>query len=82
MEHKNLIATIYLKDGNAVKGRGDFTVVGDWKELSKLYNESGVDKLYVFDLSQNDKEHDIHVGIFLNLSRDIVIRVFGAGYIK
>ena len=55
MEHKNLIATIYLKDGNAVKGRGDFTVVGDWKELSKLYNESGVDKLYVFDLSQNDK---------------------------
>ncbi len=82
MEHKNLIATIYLKDGNAVKGRADFTVVGDWKELSKLYNESGVDKLYVFDLSQNDREHDIHLGIIRHLSRHIEIPVYGAGNIK
>lgn len=82
MEHKNLIATIYLKDGNAVKGREDFTVVGDWKELAKLYNESGVDKLYVFDLSQNDKEHDIHLAIIRQLSRHIEIPVYGAGNIK
>lgn len=82
MEHKNLIATIYLKDGNAVKGREDFTIAGDWKELAKSYNECGVDKLYVFDLSQNDKEHDIHLEIIKQLSRMIEIPVYGAGNIN
>lgn len=82
MEHKNLIATIYLKDGNAVKGREDFDIVGDWKELAKIYNESGVDKLYVFDLSQTDKEHDVHMEIIKQLSRVIEIPVYGAGNIR
>lgn len=82
MEHKNLIATIYLKDGKAVKGREDFTIVGDWKELAKSYNESGVDKLYVFDLSQSDREHDTHLEIIKRLSRMIEIPVYGAGNIK
>lgn len=82
MEHKNLIATIYLKDGNAVKGREDFTIAGDWKELAKSYNECGVDKLYVFDLSQDDKEHDIHLEIIKQLSRIIEIPVYGAGNIN
>ncbi len=82
MGHKNLIATIYLKNGSAVKGREDFTVAGDWRELAKIYNESGVDKLYVFDLSQDDKEHDLHLGIIRQLSRHIEIPVYGAGDIK
>lgn len=82
MEHKNLIATIYLKDGNAVRGREDFTIAGDWKELARAYNESGVDKLYVFDLSQTDKEHDIHLAIIKQLSRMIEIPVYGAGNIN
>ncbi len=81
MEHKNLIATIYLKDGEAVKSREDFTIVGDWKALAKFYNESGVDKLYIFDLSQNDKEHDIHLEIIKHLSRIIEIPVYGGGNI-
>lgn len=82
MEHKNLIATIYLKDGEAVKSREDFTIVGDWKALAKFYNESGVDKLYIFDLSRNDKEHDIHLEIIKHLSRIIEIPVYGGGNIK
>ncbi len=82
MEHKNLIATIYLKDGNAVKGREDFTVAGDWKELAKSYNDCGVDKLYVFDLSQNDKEHDVHLEMIKQLSRQMEIPVYGAGNIR
>lgn len=82
MGHKNLIATIYLKNGSAVKGREDFTVAGDWRELAKIYNESGVDKLYVFDLSQDDKEHDLHLGMIRQLSRHIEIPVYGAGNIK
>lgn len=82
MEHKNLIATIYLKDGGAVKGREDDTSAGDWKELAKSYNESGVDKLYVFDLSQSDKEHDLHLEIIRKISRMVEIPVYGAGNIR
>ncbi len=82
MEHKNLIATIYLKDGGAVKGREDDISAGDWKELAKSYNESGVDKLYVFDLSQSDKEHDLHLEIIRKISRMVEIPVYGAGNIR
>lgn len=82
MEHKNLIATIYLKDGDAVKSREDFTIVGDWKALAKLYNQSGVDKLYIFDLAQNDKEHDMHLEIIKHLSRIMEVPVYGAGKTK
>ena len=42
MEHKNLIATIYLKDGGAVKGREDDISAGDWKELAKSDRKSVV----------------------------------------
>ena len=59
MEYKNLIATIYLKNGMAVKGPENMECAGDWKELAKVYNDSGVDKLYVFDLADTEKEHDI-----------------------
>ena len=50
MEFKNIVATLYLKDGQAVKSADDFTVVGDVYELCRLYNDSGIDKIIIFDL--------------------------------
>ena len=44
MEHKNIVATIYLKDGVAVKDRNNFEPYDNVIELAKLYNDSGVDK--------------------------------------
>ena len=35
MEYKNIVATIYLKDGRAVKSRKDFTPCGDILEEVK-----------------------------------------------
>ena len=81
MEHKNLIATIFLKDGKAVKGKHDPESAGDLKELAKVYNDSGVDKLYIFDLSDSDKEHETNLHTIKELSRIMEIPIYGAGSI-
>ena len=82
MEHKNLIATIYLKNGMAVKGKNNPEIAGDLRELAKLYNDSGVDKLYIFDLSANDAEHEVNLHTMKELSRIVEIPIYGAGCIS
>ena len=82
MEYKNLIAVMYLKNGMAVTSRENMEIAGDWKELAKFYNESGVDKLYVFDLSDTDMEHEINLHTVKELCRVIEIPIYGAGNIK
>ena len=58
MKHKNIVATIYLKNGEAVKSPSDLSSAGDLKELTKLYNDSGIDKILIYDLSTGDEEHE------------------------
>lgn len=82
MEHKNLIATIYLKCGMAVKGKNNPEIAGDLRELAKLYNDSGVDKLYIFDLSANETEHEVNLHTMKELSRIVEIPIYGAGCIS
>ena len=81
MEYKNLIATMYLKNGMAVISRDNLEIAGDWKELAKFYNESGVDKLYVFDLSDSEMEHEINLHTIKQLCRIIEIPIYGGGAI-
>lgn len=81
MERKNLIATIFLKDGKAVKGKHGPESAGDLKELAKIYNDSGVDKLYIFDLSDTEKEHETNLHTIKELSRIMEIPIYGAGSI-
>lgn len=47
MEHKNIVATIYLKDGKAIKARDNYEEYPDVIELAKLYNDSGIDKIMI-----------------------------------
>lgn len=58
MEQKILAATLYLKDGVPVKGPDDLTPAGDLNFLAKVYNDGGIDKIFVFDLSNDDQEHE------------------------
>ena len=51
MEQKILAATLYLKNGVPVKGSDDLTPAGDLNFLAKSYNDGGIDKIFVFDLS-------------------------------
>ena len=58
MEKKILAATLYLKDGVPVKSAEDLSPAGDLKLLAKIYNDGGIDKIFVFDLSDGDAEHE------------------------
>ena len=82
MEQKNIVATIYLKNGKAVKSPEDFTIVDDVIHLAKLYNDSGIDKIIIFDLSEDDEEHEKNIGTIRNINRNVEIKVCAGGNIN
>lgn len=82
MEHKNIVATIYLKNGQAVKGMNDFTPVQDVYELARLYNDSGIDKIVIFDLSDDDEEHEKNIHTIKNIFRNVEIKICAGGNIN
>ena len=61
MDKKTIVSTLYLKEGKAVKGPDDFSSAGDLFTMAKMYNDSGVDKIIVYDLSDSDREHEKNV---------------------
>ena len=82
MEHKNIVAVIYLKDGKAVVSPNDHTPRGDVLELAKLYNDSGIDKIICVDLSTDDEEHDKNILFIREINRNIEIKTAAAGNIR
>lgn len=82
MEHKNIVATIYLKNGKAVKSMDDFTPMDDVIELARLYNDNGIDKIVIFDLSDNDEEHEKNINTIKNINRNVEIKVCAGGNIN
>ncbi len=82
MEHKNIVATIYLKNGQAVRGMDDFTLVHDVIELARFYNDSGIDKILIFDLSDDDEEHEKNIHVIKNINRNVEIKVCAGGNIN
>lgn len=82
MEFKNIVATIYLKDGRAVNGPADFTPAGDVFEKAEIYNDCGIDKIFLFDLSDDDEEHEKNLQTIKELNRNLEIKVCAGGNIK
>lgn len=83
MKQKNIVATLYLKDGHAVRSMTDFTPVdANVYRLCRLYNDSGVDKIIIFDLSTSDDEHEKNVNTIRNINRNIDIKVCAGGNIN
>ena len=82
MERKILATTMYLKDGIPVKSLTDFTPVSDLKTLAKSYNDGGIDKIFVFDLSNEDEEHEKNLHVIKELNRLIEIPTCGGGNVK
>ena len=54
MEHKSIIATIYIRNGRAVRSKDDNAESQDLVGLAKSYNDSGVDKIFLVDLSNDE----------------------------
>ena len=74
MEFKNIVATIYLKDGKAVKSPTDFAPDGDIFERAKSYNDCGIDKIFIFDLSDDDEEHEKNLQTIKNMNHNQIGR--------
>lgn len=79
---KNLIATIYLKNGKLVNGFNDYTEQDDLMERIRLYNDNGIDKIYLFDLSDNDAEHELNLHTMKEINRVSEIPVYAGGNIN
>lgn len=82
MEYKNIVATIYLKDGKAVKSPTDLTPDGDIFERARIYNDCGIDKIFMFDLSDDDEEHEKNLQTIKNLNHELEIKVCAGGNIN
>ena len=82
MDQKNMVATIYLKDGMAVKSPSSPEEQMDVLTLAGLYNDSGVDKIICYDLSSDDEEHEKNILAIRQINRNIEIKTCGGGNIK
>ena len=82
MEHKNIVATIYIKDGRAVLSRSDTGEGRDILELAKMYNDTGIDKIFCVDLSNDDEEHEKNILAIREINRSIDVKICGGGNIK
>jgi phosphoribosyl-ATP pyrophosphohydrolase/phosphoribosyl-AMP cyclohydrolase len=82
MERKNLVASLYLKNGEAVLRSNTEESAGEIHQLAKTYNDSGIDKLLIFDLSASDEEHDTNLQVIKEINRMIEIPVCVAGNIN
>ncbi len=79
---KSLIATLYLKNGNLVRGFHDDTPDGDLFQRIRVYNNNGIDKIYLFDLSDNDEEHELNLHTMKEINRVAEIPVYAGGNIN
>ena len=82
MDKKILVATLYLKDGQPVRSNRDLTPIGELSTYAKTYNDSGIDKIFVFDLSDDDDEHEKNIEAIRELNRMIDIPTCGGGNLR
>lgn len=81
-EYKNLVATLYLKNGKAVKSIDNLEELEDTKNLIKLYNDSDIDKILIYDLSTEDEEHELNIHTIKELNRLLEIPLCAGGNIN
>lgn len=81
-EYKNLVATLYLKNGKAVKSIDNLEELEDTKNLIKLYNDSGIDKILIYDLSTEDEERELNIHTIKELNRLLEIPLCAGGNIN
>ena len=81
MEHKNIVATMYIKDGAALLDPSDPESSMDALELAHTYDDTGIDKIICFDLSDSDDEHEKNILTIREINRNIDIKTCGGGNI-
>ncbi|MCR5627019.1 MAG: bifunctional phosphoribosyl-AMP cyclohydrolase/phosphoribosyl-ATP diphosphatase HisIE [Lachnospiraceae bacterium] len=82
MTYKCIIPSIYLKDGVAVDGFDGGQLNENAVDLAAKYSNYGADYLIVFDLSDDDGEHEKNLDTIRAINRVIDIPMVGAGNVK
>ena len=83
MIYKKFIPCIYLYKGNAVKDFSDRTIVDtNPAALGKFYSDNNADAMIVYDMSDNDTEHEEALDIIKAICSETEIPVIGAGNVK
>ncbi len=80
--HKDIIATIFLKKGMLVKGFKDHTPVCDPVRQIKSFNDNGMDKIILYDLSDDPAEHDQNLQVLKKIIQIAEIPVYAGGNIN
>lgn len=83
MSYKRLTPCILIEKGKAVKWFDDRAVIAeDVVSLAKSYCERGADELLIFDLSDNDSDHEESIDIIKKINRVISIPMTAGGNIR
>ena len=84
MNKKNIISSIYIKNGKAVEGLLCYKTFGDGDvvSLAKHYADTGADGIIIFDLSSSDEEQDESIRLIKEIVREIPIPIIAGGNIK
>lgn len=80
---KKIIPCIYLKDETAISYFNDDTVISDDPvSLAVKYSESLCDEIIIFDLSNEDSEHEKALDVIKDICSNVKVPVTGAGNVK
>jgi phosphoribosyl-ATP pyrophosphohydrolase/phosphoribosyl-AMP cyclohydrolase len=80
---KKFTPCIYLFNGHAVRGLDDTAIVDtDPVRLAGYYSENNADELIVFDMSEDDAQHEAALDIMKEIVAACEMDVIGAGNVK
>ena len=81
---KKIVVHMYLKNGKAVTGFDGKELLedGDVMNIAQHYSNNGADELLIFDLSEDDADHEQSLNLIRQISRVIDIPMSGGGHIR
>ncbi len=82
-EVKRLLAGIGCKEGEAILlGQAGAVSSRSLKALAHYYNDNGADGLLLWDMSENDADHERTIGMIKELAREIDIPIVTGGRVR
>lgn len=80
---KKFVPCIYLYNEHAVRSLTDTGVIDtDPLRLVRAFNENNADELIVFDMSENDQDHEKALDVLKEICNEAEMDVIGAGNVK
>ncbi len=79
---KDIIATVFLKDGMLVRDFRDHAPAGRTEDLVQSFNINGIDKIILFDLSDDEQEHEQNLHTMKEIAVTAEMPVYAGGNIN